>query len=133
MALESLKDNIFSSQSDVWSFGVVLWEIFSLSGVPYPGMNVDERFIRRLDEEGYRLPKPFYSSNEIYDLMIECWKSDPVQRPAFYILAEALMAQRRFTDWLPLQASTDDSHRQFIMSILSRSLSNSLASTDSSE
>ena len=89
MAVESLRDGVFSSKSDVWSFGVVLWEIFSLAKVPYAGLVVDDEFIRRL-ENGYRMAKPELAPNFIGRLMSDCWKSESHQRPTFSQLVESL-------------------------------------------
>ena len=63
MAVESISDMIFSTKSDVWSFGVVMWEIFTLADSPYPHIkseNVYEKLI-----EGYRLEIPTYATQEM--------------------------------------------------------------------
>jgi serine/threonine protein kinase len=88
MAPESLIDCVFSSQSDVWSFGVVLWELFSLGQMPYPGIPLNQ-LVQGL-KNGYRMNKPEYATNEIGHIMSECWRADPSQRMTFRQLEEAL-------------------------------------------
>jgi hypothetical protein len=87
MAYESLGEFTFSSKSDVWSFGVVLWELFCLAEIPYPGMNWTTEFVDQLGR-GLRLAQPKYASNELYALMGECWRLDPELRPSFQTLKE---------------------------------------------
>ena len=91
MAPESLIDCVFSSQSDVWSFGVVLWELFSLGQMPYPGMSLNQ-LVQGL-KNGYRMDKPEYATNKISQIMTECWNVDPSQRPTFRQLEETLSNQ----------------------------------------
>ena len=55
---------MFSLQSDIWSYGVVLWELFSLARSPYPGLEPNEEFIRRL-EAGHRMEKPAHATDEL--------------------------------------------------------------------
>lgn len=87
MAIEAIKDRIFSTQSDVWSYGVTLWEFFSLATSPYPGMEPDERLLFRLIN-GYRMEKPQYATNKIYEIMLNCWHTDPNKRLSFPQLVE---------------------------------------------
>nr|WOX59906.1 receptor tyrosine kinase PVR1 [Gecarcinus lateralis] len=82
LAVECLRDGVFSTQSDVWSFGVVLWEIFSLGQVPYSCTEYDESFLVRL-EKGMRLEQPRYATYGLYSVMLECWKNNPMDRPSF--------------------------------------------------
>ncbi|KAF0766886.1 vascular endothelial growth factor receptor 1 isoform X2 [Aphis craccivora] len=89
MAIESLRDRVFSTQSDVWAFGIVLWEIFSLAVTPYPNIQKFNDLFNRL-VEGYRMEQPKYANSEIYNIMLDCWKMNPMTRPSFTDLAERL-------------------------------------------
>ncbi|OBS65454.1 hypothetical protein A6R68_05973 [Neotoma lepida] len=88
MAPEALFDRVYTHQSDVWSFGILLWEIFTLGGSPYPGIPVEELF--SLLREGHRMDRPPNCPPELYGLMRECWHAVPSQRPTFKQLVEAL-------------------------------------------
>ncbi|XP_065159920.1 vascular endothelial growth factor receptor 1 isoform X2 [Atheta coriaria] len=89
MAVESICDKVFSTQSDVWSYGVVLWEFFSLAMTPYPGISVDDNFYVNIIK-GIRMDKPKFATDEIYQIMMECWEHDPISRPGFGELASRL-------------------------------------------
>ncbi|KAJ8673414.1 hypothetical protein QAD02_004676, partial [Eretmocerus hayati] len=86
MAIESIKYGIFSSQSDVWSFGIVLWEFFTVGEIPYPGMRVHK--LSQMLDQGYRMEQPEYASDSVYEIMLWCWKSNPKLRPSFTQLVE---------------------------------------------
>ncbi|EPY74742.1 vascular endothelial growth factor receptor 1 [Camelus ferus] len=109
MAPESIFDKIYSTKSDVWSYGVLLWEIFSLGGSPYPGVQMDEDFCSRL-KEGMRMRAPEYATPEIYQTMLDCWHRDPADRPRFAELVEKLgdllqaNVQQDGKDYIPLNA-----------------------------
>uniref|UniRef100_A0A8C8RDQ3 receptor protein-tyrosine kinase n=1 Tax=Pelusios castaneus TaxID=367368 RepID=A0A8C8RDQ3_9SAUR len=107
MAPEAIFDKIYTTQSDVWSFGVLLWEIFSLGASPYPGVQIDEDFCRRL-KEGTRMRSPEYSTPEIYQTMLDCWHGVARERPTFTELVERLgdllqaNVQQDGKDYIPL-------------------------------
>lgn len=88
MALESLEDEIYTSKSDVWSFGVVLWEIVTLGASPYPG--VGPEYLFQLLKTGYRMHQPEDCSQEIYRMMLSCWQARPQDRPSFKELRQRL-------------------------------------------
>ncbi|XP_074169459.1 vascular endothelial growth factor receptor 3 isoform X2 [Rhinolophus sinicus] len=89
MAPESIFDKVYTTQSDVWSFGVLLWEIFSLGASPYPGVQINEEFCQRL-KEGTRMRAPELATPAIRRLMLSCWSGDPKERPAFSELVDIL-------------------------------------------
>ncbi|KZC11866.1 Vascular endothelial growth factor receptor kdr-like [Dufourea novaeangliae] len=82
MAIESIRDGIFSTQSDIWSFGIVLWEFFTLAETPYPGMETEEQYQKLI--EGYRMEQP------VYVIMNQCWTAKPTLRPNFMELVESI-------------------------------------------
>lgn len=77
-----MRDHVFSTNSDIWSFGVLVWELFSLGKVPYPGMNADNELFNKL-KNGYRMEKPDNATQEIYNIMLHCWNANPGSRPGF--------------------------------------------------
>ncbi|XP_017276064.1 tyrosine-protein kinase receptor Tie-1 isoform X1 [Kryptolebias marmoratus] len=81
MAIESLNYSVYTSKSDVWSFGVLLWEIVSLGGTPYCGMTCAELYEKL--PQGYRMEKPKNCDDEVYELMKQCWRDRPYERPPF--------------------------------------------------
>ncbi|XP_074530633.1 vascular endothelial growth factor receptor 3 isoform X2 [Halichoeres trimaculatus] len=120
MAPESIFDKVYTSQSDVWSFGVLLWEIFSLGASPYPGVQIDEEFCKRL-KDGVRMRSPETASPEIYGIMLACWQGEPKERPTFPALVQILgdLLQDNSLpdgkDYVPLnssQSSVDDGFSQ---------------------
>ncbi|XP_062606193.1 vascular endothelial growth factor receptor 3-like, partial [Saccostrea cucullata] len=89
MAIESLTHRLYTTKSDVWSYGVFLWELFSLGGSPYPGVEINEKFIGLL-QDGYRMEKPRYATDEMYKVMQATWRDDPEDRPTFTQLANIM-------------------------------------------
>ncbi|XP_065073895.1 vascular endothelial growth factor receptor 1 isoform X2 [Ochlerotatus camptorhynchus] len=94
LALECISDNVFGTYSDVWAYGIVLWEFFSLGRVPYPGMEANQELYNKL-RDGYRMDKPQYANQDIYDIMLNCWNVKPDSRPSFKDL------KSRFNAMLP--------------------------------
>uniref|UniRef100_T1IHS7 receptor protein-tyrosine kinase n=1 Tax=Strigamia maritima TaxID=126957 RepID=T1IHS7_STRMM len=106
MAFESLFDNIFSVKTDVWSFGVLMWEIVTLGSTPYPGMAAVE--VMQHVRQGHRLEKPDHCKREMYNIMYYCWDKDPDVRPSFSELTtslEQLMVSE--TDYIELERFPD--------------------------
>ncbi|KAG8513261.1 Tyrosine-protein kinase Srms, partial [Galemys pyrenaicus] len=93
-APEALSHGHYSTKSDVWSFGILLHEIFSRGQTPYPGMNNHEAFQRV--EAGYRMPRPPECPPSAHRLMLSCWQRDPEQRPGFAVLRERLCGLSRY-------------------------------------
>ncbi|CAF1388189.1 unnamed protein product [Adineta steineri] len=83
---ESIESSKYTIQSDVWSFGVLLWELMSRGKTPYPG--IDNADLFTYIKNGYRLQKPTYCPPLLYkSAMALCWHIDPTQRPTFTQLA----------------------------------------------
>ncbi|XP_030758849.1 proto-oncogene tyrosine-protein kinase receptor Ret-like isoform X2 [Sitophilus oryzae] len=81
MAPESLADHIYTTKSDVWSFGILIWELVTLGASPYPGLPVHNLY--NLLKQGYRMERPPNCSIVLYSLMNRCWNIDPEKRPSF--------------------------------------------------
>ncbi|XP_070805041.1 platelet-derived growth factor receptor alpha [Pituophis catenifer annectens] len=92
MAPESIFECVYTFESDVWSYGILLWELFSLGSSPYPGMPVDSKFYKNI-KEGYRMFSPEYAPPEIFNIMKSCWDSDPVKRPTFKQIVQLIEQQ----------------------------------------
>ncbi|KYO26298.1 tyrosine-protein kinase receptor UFO isoform B [Alligator mississippiensis] len=88
IAIESLADRVYTTKSDVWSFGVTMWEIATRGQTPYPGVENSE--IYDYLRQGHRLRQPPDCLDGLYELMSSCWTLSPRDRPGFEELHEAL-------------------------------------------
>uniref|UniRef100_A0A8C6QJC9 Macrophage colony-stimulating factor 1 receptor n=1 Tax=Nannospalax galili TaxID=1026970 RepID=A0A8C6QJC9_NANGA len=108
MAPESIFDCIYTVQSDVWSYGILLWEIFSLGLNPYPGILVNSKFYK-LVKDGYQMAQPTFAPKNIYSIMQACWDLEPTCRPTFQqictLLQEQAQVDRREQDYANLTSS----------------------------
>ncbi|XP_031146475.1 tyrosine-protein kinase receptor TYRO3 isoform X2 [Sander lucioperca] len=88
MAMESLSESVYTTKSDVWSFGVTMWEIVSRGRTPYPGVPNHE--LLELLLTGHRLKPPEDCDHKLYEVMQSCWDKRPTHRPGFGELCETL-------------------------------------------
>ncbi|XP_075852331.1 macrophage colony-stimulating factor 1 receptor isoform X2 [Microcebus murinus] len=112
MAPESIFDCVYTVQSDVWSYGILLWEIFSLGLNPYPGILVNSKFYK-LVKDGYQMAQPVFAPKNIYSIMQACWSLEPTHRPTFqqicFLLQEQAQVNRRERDYANLPSSSSSS------------------------
>ncbi|CDS37968.1 tyrosine protein kinase Abl [Echinococcus multilocularis] len=110
----------FSSKSDVWAFGVVLWELATYGLSPYPG--VELHGVYQLLEKGYRMQRPHGCPESVYSIMLRCWSWEAADRPTFLSIKAELEEMWRTIDMTeavaqelatPPAAQTTD-HMQFI-------------------
>ncbi|XP_065406354.1 tyrosine-protein kinase Fer isoform X2 [Chrysemys picta bellii] len=92
-APEALNYGRYTSESDVWSFGILLWETFSLGVCPYPGMTNQQA--REQVEKGYRMSAPQKCPEEIYKIMQRCWDYKPENRPKFSEIQKELSSIKK--------------------------------------
>ncbi|KAH8415295.1 hypothetical protein KR222_002087, partial [Zaprionus bogoriensis] len=107
MAPESLVDGLFSTQSDVWAFGVLCWEILTLGQQPYAARNNFE--VLAHVKEGGRLQPPDECPERLYVLMLQCWRSEPWERPSFRRclgMLQSISAELRRSDLPEIEGSS---------------------------
>ncbi|KAM8945846.1 receptor tyrosine-protein kinase erbB-2 [Pelodytes ibericus] len=93
MALESILHRRFTHQSDVWSYGVTVWELMTFGAKPYDG--IPARDIPDLLEKGDRLPQPPVCTIDVYMIMVKCWMIDSDSRPKFHELVSEFSRMAR--------------------------------------
>ncbi|XP_066932854.1 ephrin type-A receptor 4-B-like isoform X2 [Clytia hemisphaerica] len=109
---ESIKYGRSSLQSDIWSYGIMMWEIVTIGAVPYPGHKSKE--IPALLNKGYRMEKPLHCKEELYELMLQCWSEDEKKRPNFKFIHQKLERMiEGLSTYINLEAYSDDSYLTF--------------------
>uniref|UniRef100_A0A3Q3N8E8 Receptor protein-tyrosine kinase n=2 Tax=Mastacembelus armatus TaxID=205130 RepID=A0A3Q3N8E8_9TELE len=119
MALESILQWTYTHQSDVWSYGVTLWELMTFGSKPYDGIPASE--ISSVLEKGERLPQPPICTIDVYMIMVKCWMIDPSSRPKFReLIAEFTKMARDPSRYLVIQGDLPSpSDRRFYSRLLS--------------
>lgn len=93
MAIEAIEEKTCTNKSDVWSFGVVLWEIGTLGGFPYS--ETHNNLILYELKQGKRLERPKICTDELYKLMMDCWSEKPEDRPTFSEIIDQLDERKK--------------------------------------
>jgi fibroblast growth factor receptor 1 len=100
MSPESLSMGVFSSKSDVWAFGILLWEIVTLGSTPYIGMSAQQ--VIKSVRDGYICDQPEHCNEEYYALMKSCWAYNSIDRLSFteirIKLSKLIEFQRGYVD-----------------------------------
>lgn len=91
MAPESLSDNLYTSASDVWSYGVVVWEMVTLAAHPYQGLSNDEVIKRVI--QGLTMQRPDNCPDKLFYIMCRCWQKHDRDRPTFNEMVEYLLPE----------------------------------------
>ena len=86
LAMECIQDKIFTLKSDVWAFGVTVWELLTFGMKPYDGHLPQD--IPNILERGERLCQPAICNIELYFILVKCWVMEPESRPTFKDLVE---------------------------------------------
>uniref|UniRef100_U3K1Q1 receptor protein-tyrosine kinase n=1 Tax=Ficedula albicollis TaxID=59894 RepID=U3K1Q1_FICAL len=114
MAPESLFERTYTMKSDVWSYGILLWEIFSLGVNPYPGIQVDTNFYK-LIQSGFKMDQPYYATKDVYCMMQSCWALDSRKRPSFSYLVSSLASQLAELEGASSFPSTINNKRRYLL------------------
>lgn len=95
-APEAIQKKVFSTKSDVWSFGILLWEIYTFGRNPYPRIPLDQVLTKVL--QNYRMEMPDNCPPNVYNLMKQCWYPEPGKRPSFKQISALLKEPDRETE-----------------------------------
>ena len=105
-APEGLAYNRFTTKSDVWAYGILLWEIATYGMSPYPGVDLSD--VYHLLETGYRMEMPHQCHPELFSLMSECWEWDAAKRPMFSDISCKISDLSKKMDKEPAKACDED-------------------------